>query len=900
MEKFIQIIIELLLIASSFLHSSYSTKLGGCHIDDNYVAICTSIPECNDLSLKYFKQVRKFVFYNQLSKIESRAFSNCKFSNQLDTIELIFNSLTEIEDFSFSSMNIDSNTKVNLIINGEINTKELLIHQNAFKELNLSRNSILFVEISNYKQVKIEGTLFEDVVQDENSIVNFVFKKNNQILFSSSPQTSPTPSQLTKNITFKLEISNSKRVFIDEEKFKFLTIDALSEFLFIISDTNEVIVGRNAFSSLTISYKAKFSIFIKKSNNVLIGEGLFQNLIQEDYSLFFLIIQNLENPDEDDNLCLCIPQDFMKNIKQNRYALLQVHFIDFKSHYISFSQKALSELFLNDNSKVQFYFKDIDYDIIFQNETINYLQLTNGIFEIIVENHASRLYSSDLTPVSFVLDLNAIKKVYLTSRSTFKIGFHNSSSIFNLNEASISGVHLDNFVDEQPDYRTKVNIEVKNSPNFRIKFSKTIDSKLKIPLLIEIDDYMPLLSMVNLDGTFDVSKTLNAKTYNRKYEGNQNSLLQYELCQYSRLQGYLENNMVFFSEPLMLKNNQLCSSCLFLYLYRYVHRRQDFYYRRDQLPDCFTNLFYRDLFEFNEQAYKKIDDKINKYWSLQRCGIITGMRSINDSKSEMLLEKNICSQYFIDTTYRSALKCNSVDFKQIKNKIIFKVEENNEDLNIKQSSFSNILTLIIVAIIGITCFVIIVNTFVKRNYCKKPCIHVNLRKKNNFKFFKLLTSVSDQPYANECEDDDENENDNKNEICYDKRAGCSSNENLKLCKLKTGTNSVKKFIQNKTKSIFNRTEARKNNYQTMKENNEDLGKYEKLDQTDENMNACKSTRIKKSAVSVLYNVSKNKTTLSKSDDNCDEQEEYQNFDDSIGLKTNPMHYIDVKNKPVAV
>ena len=900
MENFIQIIIELLLI-TSFLHKSCSTKLDGCHIDDKYVAICTSIPECNESSYEYLKQIRKFVFYNELSKIEANSFSNCKFNNQLDTIEIIFNSLTEIQDFSFLNMDIESNTKVTLIINGDSDTQELEIHPNAFKGINLSRNSIFLIEISNYKQINIESALVEDIVQDENSIVNFIFKTNYQILFLNNSQTDLNPSKLTKNITFKIEIMNSNRVFIEEDKFKFLTIDALSEFLFIISDTSEIFFGKNCFSSITISFKAKFSVYVKKANNVLLGDGLFQNLIQEDYSLFYFIIQNLENNfDETNSICFLVPESFMKNIKQNRYSLLQIHFIDFRTHFITFSQKALDEIFLNDESTVQFYFKDIDTDIIFLNESINHLQLTNGIFEVTIENHASKVYSINSTkPVYFIFNSNAAKSIYLTSKSTFKIGFHNSSSIFNLNEASLNEVHVDDFVDEQPDYRTKLTVEVKNSPNFRMKFSNIINSKAKIPLLIEIDNYMPLLSIVNSDGTFEVDKTLNANknSYNRKYTENINNLLQYELCQYSSLKGYLEDHMIYFSEPknenLRLKQNQMCSSCLFLYLYRYVHRHQDFYYRRDQLPDCFTNLLYKDTFAFNDKAYMLIDDKINKYWSLQRCGIISGMRSTNDSKSEMLLEKNICSKYFVDKPFEVNTKCYSTDVSQIKKTINLKTNVIKKPN--KQSSLSNILTLIVVLIISILCIVVILNAILKRHYCKKPCFHVNVRRKNNSKFFKILTKLSDDAFTNENEDNDD---ENTNDVEYERGGSNGANESITLCKFNSDGANVKKLIQNKTKSIFKaatESKSRKmNNYQTIFDE-DDLGKYETLSQNDESING----KIKKSVVNVLYNVSKNKTSLSKTDDNCDEQEDCI-FDDSIRLKTNPMHDMNIKNKPVNV
>jgi hypothetical protein len=895
MEKFIEIIIELLLIASFILNPIHSSKLHGCHIDDSTnIATCTSIPQCNEDSNLYFKKVKKIVYYNQIDKIESQAFANCVFNNSLNEIELIFNSINEIQDFAFQNMNIEPNTKLCLIINGDVHNKQLIIKPYAFRGLNINKNSNLYVEISNYKQLNIESALVEDILQDENSIVNFNLKSNDEVLFFNNTKIDINLTKLTKNITFKIEVLNSKRVFIDESKFQYLTVDALSEFSLIICETNEVYIAKNAFSSLTVSYKAKFSVYIKKANSVVLGEGVFQNLIQEDYSLFLFLIQDLENNNETSttttaDFCFYIPENFMKNIKQNRNALLQIHFIDFHSHFIKLAEKSLTEIFMNDDSKIQIYFKDIDKDIIFQNETISYLQATNGYFEILIENHADKITPYSSNPVSFILNPNAISTIYLSSRSYFRIGFHNSNSMFNFYETSLNNVHIDSFAEEPPDYRTKLTIEVKNSPNFRMNFDGTNinnnnDNKAKIPVLIEIDDYMPLLNILNdTNDTFET--VVNSYSYNSKYSSSQNNLLQYELCQYSKVKSYLEKNLVFFSNANKLtKKNVICSSCLFLYLYRYVHRRQDFYYVKDHLPGCFINLLYKE-FSFDDKSLLAIDEKINKYWLLQKCDVVTGMRSMNDTKSEKLIERNICSKYFPDKQTSdvgtSGGKCLSVSMN---------FEKNNKNTSFKSSNndnqrVSSVIALIFVAIIAIICFLIILNEAYKRQYCAKPCIHVNLGKNKNLKLFNIIKLFSDDGECEKLEDDDDM-------VVYDldlkKVAVGGSDENIKLCKIETS--KVKKFV---SKSIFktaagSKRLAKLNDYQTIPDG---LGRYQTLNQEE------MGERKRKKSVNVLYDVGKNKTSLVKTfneDDGCDEE---------MKLKTNPLHDLEStkkKNKAVDV
>lgn len=83
----------------------------------------------------------------------------------------------------------------------------------------------------------------------------------------------------------------------------------------------------------------------------------------------------------------------------------------------------------------------------------------------------------------------------------------------------------------------------------------------------------------------------------------------------------------------------MCTSCLFIYLYRTIQRRVDFFYVKDHLPKCFINLHFKDessLELLNTSAdkqkrakyIKSVEESFRVYWRLLGCADLTGMTAI--------------------------------------------------------------------------------------------------------------------------------------------------------------------------------------------------------------------------------------------------------------------------------
>lgn len=78
------------------------------------------------------------------------------------------------------------------------------------------------------------------------------------------------------------------------------------------------------------------------------------------------------------------------------------------------------------------------------------------------------------------------------------------------------------------------------------------------------------------------------------------------------------------------------SHAFFKYLYRTIHRREDFYYVKDHLPSCFLNLHYKDNLYFSSyknankrrEAGRQIERDFKKYWSILNCPTVTGLDKI--------------------------------------------------------------------------------------------------------------------------------------------------------------------------------------------------------------------------------------------------------------------------------
>jgi len=318
--------------------------------------------------------------------------------------------------------------------------------------------------------------------------------------------------------------------------------------------------------------------------------------------------------------------------------------------------------------------------IFLESKSIDLIRLSDGIFELWIENHSqliadkgnrqrkpfssnrfqSKQTSSDLSyqnqsPLNLMkkalnthLKLNdlAFNKIFLTSRSLFRIGFINSNSIFLVSPKALNGFHEDEMNSSpssssstnslsEDDYRTRISFEIKKSDNIHFEFVTQQDlianeeDLSHFPKLIELDGYRPELNTIDNYKTLLIESDIVSK--------------QLEFCRFFKLRPLLAplkyklpnaqftaSSLIFFTESLAKPSNSTCTSCLFIYLYRTIHRRHDFYYLKDHLPKCFINLhFGTNLYlVYKKTAIKSIEDSFLKYWSQLRCDKITGMSSI--------------------------------------------------------------------------------------------------------------------------------------------------------------------------------------------------------------------------------------------------------------------------------
>lgn len=302
-------------------------------------------------------------------------------------------------------------------------------------------------------------------------------------------------------------------------------------------------------------------------------------------------------------------------------------------------------------------------------KSIDLIRLSDGIFELWIENHRQLILdkgnrqknkpnkfnakdsvtkSASQSPLRLMkksrntyLKLNdlAFNKIFLSSRSLFRIGYINSDSLFIINPKALNGFHNDEMTSNNgEDYRTKVSFEIKQSPNIHFDFVSQQDlvsneeDLSHFPKLIEIDGYEPIMSSTQDTKSFTQSEIITR---------------QQEFCRYFKLRPLIAplkyklpnavfsaNNFVYFSEPIKMFAKQAnipqanqCTSCLFIYLYRTIHRRHDFYFIKDHLPQCFINLhFGTNLYlVYKKESIKTIEQSFIKYWAQLNCEKITGL-----------------------------------------------------------------------------------------------------------------------------------------------------------------------------------------------------------------------------------------------------------------------------------
>jgi len=407
----------------------------------------------------------------------------------------------------------------------------------------------------------------------------------------------------------------------------------------------------------------------------------------------------------------CVPEYLFKNVEQAESSTGQVHFTRFKMS-ISVSSLAFSEFQLSDNSKFQILFQDLRGHIVFDTKSIDLIRLSDGIFEIWIEDHRQLVNdkgnrqknkfnskdSSTTIPKQSIVEMSplrllkkarnthlklndlAFNKIFLNSHSLFRIGYINSDSLFLISPKALNGFHIDELatnLNNRQDYRTKISFEIKQSDNLHFEFVSQQDlvtneeDLSNFPKLIEIDTYEPIMSNEQQDNKILTQVEINMR--------------QQEFCRYFKLRpliaplkyklpnaAFNANSFIYFSVPIKLtgkqmssdesknKTKQYCTSCLFIYLYRTLHRRHDFYFIKDYLPSCFISLHYgNNLYLVHKRnSVKIIEQTFSKYWTQLNCEKITGLSGLfqydvyasNQSSDESILDPKQ-SEFIGDETF---------------------------------------------------------------------------------------------------------------------------------------------------------------------------------------------------------------------------------------------------------
>lgn len=299
------------------------------------------------------------------------------------------------------------------------------------------------------------------------------------------------------------------------------------------------------------------------------------------------------------------------------------------------------------------------------------------------------------------MDLS-VNQIFLTPRSYFRIAFVNSDSILLINRKSLNAFNVDRFDSTKSmsqqlrDYRTKISFKIDESENLVFDFMSRVlggqeeqieldeedgssddDFVDNLPKIIEIDGYQPAMSLINSDGTIDLTTSdftsSNITKLKNKLNVKTDNYLIKEFCQFYKIRSFmtamvtlkpnknvmqLKNNLIYFSQPVEYSDEDSnktpqCTSCLYMYLYRTVHRRSDFYFVKDHLPKCFVNLHYGKYMHFQsirdpverDRLITKIEDTYKNYWKLLRCKVITGMDTILTHDFDSIKSDDIVGDY---------------------------------------------------------------------------------------------------------------------------------------------------------------------------------------------------------------------------------------------------------------
>jgi hypothetical protein len=763
----LSLIIKIQICQSRETYNSNNIKVKDCFAisGDSSSIICRTIPRCNENTMRLYHLYNRIVFdLENINSIKSDQFYNCSFS-WTNKIELEFKNIRLIKKYAFESIKLDKNVRLTMKFDGsglnldkKNDLSKLTIVKDAFRNMKLDKESQLFIEIYKYGYVEIQDTIINTIQQEEATELHVNIHDCDELSISSKQITDYDEDYLDDdgleeheshgnifktNQTFTFEMTHLNNLRMDSNVLEKFKINPYSGSSFIIRYVHNCFLGDMLFRYLMLGPYSQFNFLIESVTTLGMGINIFDGLYQDQNSVFYMQIdqigltsssnkktkRSVDDYYDDDyydyeyqqesrfessfNNWLCLPEGLFKNVRQYESSLAQIQFsqIDLS---ISVSSKSFSEIQLNENSKFQISFQDINGHILFDRNAINRINVGAGLFEIWTENHKqqdlvrgnqgpilSKSNGSNQQPQDTLKTLKivknsyfklmelAINQIYLTSRSFFRFGFVNSNSIFLLNPKSMNGFVIDSFKKNisNQNYQPKIEFEINDSENVKFNFlykdlkqpninKQSINSidydyddediTNGLPKLIEIDGYQPEMSLIKQDGTIDTKSV--------KKKSSESTLIK-EFCQFHTLRPYmasiqrsqsgiksiLTKNVVYFTESIKLSSELdqksgsklTCTSCLFIYLYRTIQRRPDFYYVKDHLPQCFINLHFKNSLHFpsviseteRHQLISNIEQSFKYYWKILNCKSITSLDNILDYDEEVNPIDEILSDY---------------------------------------------------------------------------------------------------------------------------------------------------------------------------------------------------------------------------------------------------------------
>lgn len=224
----------------------------------------------------------------------------------------------------------------------------------------------------------------------------------------------------------------------------------------------------------------------------------------------------------------------------------------------------------------------------------------------------------------------------------------------------------------------------------------------------------------------------------------------------------------------------MCTSCLYIYLYRTIQRRVDFFYVKDHLPKCFINLHFKDETSLDllntstekskrEKYLRTIEESFKIYWKLLNCSSITGLSSIleyspevnesDETRSDYETVENRCRDKTsqdeigqvgwmeVDNWHESAVKIcskNQADLKSNRTRpnelggLRRATKKLSKDTNNNPAKLSFKITFLIVALFS---FFTVIFIYFKYYRVRKPCVQINWNKRNSFQRLENTSEI---------------------------------------------------------------------------------------------------------------------------------------------------------------